>query len=348
MGGGRKRRIFHDDIFGEIISLGNLFSAWREFKKGKTKRFDVQEFEFSLEDNLFLLHQELNSRIYEHSDYTPFYITDPKLRYIYKACVKDRVVHQAIFRILYSIFDKNFIYDSFSCRVNKGTHRAVNRLKEFCDKLSKNNSRNIFVLKCDIKKFFDSVDQEILTEAIKNKTSDQDFIWLIEKIIKSYKKEEDRGIPLGNVTSQLFANVYLNELDQFIKHKLKIEYYIRYCDDFVILEENKSDLFLIAEKINEFLNNSLSLSLHSDKIVIRKYRQGIDFLGYVVLPYHKVLRTRTKRRVLKKIIKRKEQFEQKLVSGKSFNQSVQSYLGILNHCNDYNFKKKILKIINLI
>lgn len=254
------------------------------------------------------------------------------MRHIYKACVKDRVAHQAIFRILYPIFDKNFIYDSFSCRVNKGTHRAVNRLKKFCNKLSKNNSQNLFVLKCDIKKFFDSVDQKTLTEIIKKKVCDGDFIWLIKKIIKSYEREENKGIPLGNVTSQLFANIYLNELDQFVKHELRVKYYIRYCDDFVILGEDKSDLFLTAHKVNEFLDNNLSLSLHSDKIIIRKYRQGIDFLGYVVLPYHRVLRTRTKRRIFRKI-------------NKNNNQSVQSYLGILKHCNSHEVKKKLLEII---
>mgnify|MGYP001581405127 FL=1 len=306
--------------------------AWKEFKKGKKKRYDVQKFEFNLEDNLFGLHQKLKSKTYTHSDYTPFYITDPKLRHIHKACVKDRIVHQAVFRILYPIFDRDLIFDSFSCRIEKGTHKAVNRLKDFCNKLSKNNSRNILALKCDIKKFFDSVEHKTLIEIIKRKIEDSDCIWLIEKIIKSFEKERSKGLPLGNVTSQLFANIYLNELDQFIKHELKIKYYIRYCDDFVILGESKNELFLTADKISGFLKYNLSLFLHSDKIIIRKYRQGIDFLGYVVLPYHRVLRTRTKRRMFRKI-------------DKNNNQSIQSYLGILSHCNGYEIKKKLLEIL---
>ncbi|MEK7579834.1 MAG: RNA-directed DNA polymerase [Patescibacteria group bacterium] len=134
------------------------------------------------------------------------------------------------------------------------------------------------------------------------------------------------------MTSQLFANIYLNELDQFVKHKFKIKYYIRYCDDFVILGENRNDLFLMAERINGFFKESLNLSLHSDKIIIKKYKQGIDFLGYVVLPYHRVLRTRTERRIFRKI-------------NKNNNQSVQSYLGVLKHCNSYEVKKKLLKIL---
>ena len=139
-------------------------------------------------------------------------------------------------------------------------------------------------------------------------------------------------MPLGNVTSQLFANIYLNEFDQFVKHKLKKKYYIRYCDDFVILSEDKNSFFLMVKKINEFLKNNLNLSIHSDKIVIRKYGQGIDFLGYVVLPYHRVLRTITKRRMFRKI-------------DKNNNQSIQSYLGVLSHCNGYKIKKELLKII---
>ena len=331
-------------LFKQIISLENLFSAWKEFKKGKTKRSDVQRFEFNLEDNLFELHQELKSKTYIHSDYTLFYITDPKLRHIHKACIKDRIVHQAVFRVLYPIFDRSFIYDSFSCRISKGTHRAVVRLNKFCNKLSKNNSKNIYTLKCDIKKFFDSVGHKILLEIIKRKIKDQGIIWLIKKIIESFEKDKERGLPLGNVTSQLFANVYLNELDQFVKHRLKMKYYIRYCDDFVILGENENNLFLAAKRISEFLNSSLSLSLHSDKIIIRKYKQGIDFLGYVVLPFHRIIRTKTKRRVLKKLMKIKEKLENRLISEESFNQSVQSYLGILKHCNGYKAKQEILNL----
>ena len=321
-----------------------MFLAWEEFKKGKTKRFDVQEFEFNLEDNLFELQQELKTKTYSHSDYIPFFITDPKLRYIHKACIKDRIFHQAVFRVLYPIFDRSFIYDSFSCRVNKGTHRAVIRLNKFCNKLSRNNSRNIYALKCDIKKFFDSVDQKTLLEIIKRKVYDENAIWLIQKILKSFEKEKAKGLPLGNVTSQLFANVYLNELDQFVKHILKAKYYIRYCDDFIILGEDKNILFLTAGKISEFLKKNLNLSLHSDKIIIRKYRQGIDFLGYVILPYHRVIRTRTKGRIFKKLMKRKKNLKNGLISNVSFKQSVQSYLGILKHCDGYKIKQEILNL----
>ncbi|KKP98187.1 MAG: RNA-directed DNA polymerase (Reverse transcriptase) [Candidatus Moranbacteria bacterium GW2011_GWE1_36_7] len=153
-GGGLNCEVFHDDLFEKIISLENLFFAWREFCRSKGTKQDVQEFEFNLEDNLFALHEELKNKSYQHDQYTAFNVCDPKLRLIHKATVRDRVLHHAIFRILYPIFDKSFVFDSYSCRLEKGTHRAVNRLEEFLQKASSNNHKNIFALKCDVRKFF--------------------------------------------------------------------------------------------------------------------------------------------------------------------------------------------------
>ncbi|EKE11446.1 MAG: RNA-directed DNA polymerase (Reverse transcriptase) [uncultured bacterium] len=314
-----------------------MFLAWREFKRGKGGKADIQRFEFSLEDNLFELYQELKNRIYQHSHYTAFNVCDPKLRRIHKAKVKDRVLHHAIFRILYSIFDNNFIFDAYSCRIEKGTHKAVGRLERFSSKLSRNNSRNIFALKCDIKKFFDSIDQEILLGLIKKKIIYADTIWLIEKIIISFPK----GIPLGNVTSQLFANIYLNELDQFVKHNLKERCYLRYCDDFIILSESESHLHSLVVELDKFLQNELKLNLHPDKIIIRKYRQGIDFLGYVTLPHRRVLRTKTKKRIIKKMRNKKADLQDGVISEDSFKQGLQSYLGVLKHCEGHKIEKDI-------
>jgi len=308
-----------DLLFEKIICVKNLFLAWKEFKKGKLKKKDVREFAKNYKQNILNLHRELKNKKYRHSEYYSFYVKDPKLRHIHKACVKDRVLHHAVFIILYPIFDKSFIFDSYSCRINKGTHRAVNRLKDFLRKESKNNSKNCFVLKLDIRKFFDSIDQEILLELIKEKIQDENTIWLVGEVIKSFPK----GIPLGNITSQIFANIYLDKLDKFAKHKLKIKYYIRYCDDFIILSCDKLYLQNLVPIINEFLENNLKLSLHPNKIIIRKYCQGIDFLGYVCFPYYRILRPKTKKRMLKKI------------NGKN----MQSYFGILKHCDGYKVKK---------
>jgi len=273
--------------------------SWYEFKKGKTSKRDVLEFELALEDNLFKLHEELRKKTYQHSNYTSFYITDPKLRHIHKAKVRDRIVHHAVFRKLYPVFDKHFIYDSYSCRINKGTHRAVQRLEMFCRKLSENYRQRIYYLKCDIKKFFASVDQDRLTQIIQKKINDEDTLWLLNQIISSFEEEKGKGIPLGNVTSQLFCNIYLNELDQFVKHEFKVRYYIRYCDDFVLLDEEADRLKLYIPRIEKFLAKRLKLILHPDKVITRKLKQGIDFLGYVVLPRHIVMRTKTKNGCLK-------------------------------------------------
>ncbi len=345
-GGGINGKEICHNVFGEIISLENLFLAWREFSRGKTKKPDVQDFSLNLEDNIFRLHYELKEKIYQHFNYISFSIRDPKLRHIHKACVRDRVLHHAIFRVLYPIFDKGFIFDSYSCRNNKGTHCAVSRSEKFCRKLSKNNHKDIFILKCDIKKFFNSINQRILIDLIKNKIQDSNAIQLIEIIIKSFKNNRDKGLPLGNITSQLFANIYLNELDQFIKHNLRIKFYLRYCDDFIIVSDNAIYLKKLICLINEFLKNKLKLALHFDKILIRRYRQGIDFLGYVVFPYHRILRIKTKRRILKKIREKCQNFRDGLISKISLDQSIQSYFGVLSHCKGYKIKKEILTILN--
>lgn len=329
-------------IFEEVISLKNLFLAWSEFKHGKSKKIDVRQFEFYLEDNIFQLNSELKSQSYQHSRYTPFFICDPKLRKIHKATVKDRVLHHAVFRALYPIFDKTFIADSYSCRDYKGTHRAVNRLRKFALKVSQNNTKNCFVLQCDIKKFFDSIDHEILLVLLQKKIQDQKLLWLLNELINSFSVLPGVGLPLGNITSQLFANIYLNEFDQFIKHQLRLKYYIRYCDDFVILSESKQFLENLIPQISSFLKEKLKLNLHQEKTKIKKYHQGIDFLGYVSFPHHRILRVKTKKRMFAKLKIKKEQKMAGAITAISFNQTLQSYLGILKHCNGYKLQKAIV------
>jgi len=327
-----------ENLFNKIICQDNLFLAWKEFKKGKTKKKDVLEFSKNYQNNLHNLHAELFTKTYKHSKYTSFYVKDPKLRHIHKAIVRDRVLHHAVFRVLYPIFDKSFIFDSYSCRLNKGTHRAVNRLQEFARKISQNNRKNCFVLKCDLKKYFNSINRDILIRLIRKKITDKNVIWLVRKIIKSF----DSGLPLGNITSQLFANIYLHELDKFIKHRLKIKYYIRYCDDFIILDRNKAHLEGLIFKIGEFLEDELRISFHSEKIVIRKYRQGIDFLGYVCFSHFRTVRTKTKNRMFRKIKIKRLELRDCIITEKCFNQTMQSYLGVLKHCNSYKIKNDLL------
>lgn len=343
--------------------MENILTCWDEFKKGKSKKYDVMEFERYLEDNIFGLHSQLANLTYRHDPYVKFHIYDPKYRIIHKAEVKDRLVHHIVFKELYKIFNLTFIYHSYSSRDNKGTHLAVNNLSNVLRKASKNYTKPVYVLKCDIKKFFHSVSHQKLFEIIKNRVKDPKFLWLIWQIISSFStpvenfpqrererelKEdfsEKKGLPIGNLTSQIFANIFLDKLDWFTKKQLKIKHYFRYADDFAIIDQDPKYLEDLIVLIEEFLNKKLDLKLHSQKVEIRKLSQGVDFLGYVILPYYMILRTKTKKRMFRRIKKNKLKLNQNLISRDSFEQSLQSYYGILKHCNGYNFKLKIRNIL---
>lgn len=318
--------------YEDIISLENLLYAWKEFLCGKRNKKDVQEFQYRLFDEIYRLHYELIEKIYKHGNYKSFNISDPKPRKIHKANVRDRLLHHAVYRQLYPYFDKKFISDSYSCRINKGTLRAVNRFRAFGNKVGKNNTRTVWVLKCDIRKFFASIDQNILIKILKSYIEDKDIVWLLKNIIYSFNLGDNgKGIPLGNLTSQLFANVYMNELDQFVKHKLKIKYYIRYTDDFVVINNNKNKLESVIPKLKHFLELRLKISLNPDKVFIKTLDSGVDFLGWIHFPRHRIIRITTKRKILRRVIKNKADI-----------QTTQSYLGLLRHGNTFKLKNRIL------
>jgi len=319
--------------YSKLISVENIFQAWEEFKKGKRNKRDVQVFERNLEDNLFGLHATLTNKSYKHGGYFEFFVNDPKRRHIHKAEVCDRIVHHLLYKYLYSIFDKSFIFDSYSCRLNKGTHKAVKRLEYFSQKLSNNYTQDFWALNLDIKQFFASVDHGILKSLIKEKVDDENILWLISQVINSFPANggsAPRGIPLGNLTSQIFANIYLNELDQFIKHDLKIKYYLRYADDFMILDNGASQLLHYNDILKSFLAENLKLELHPAKISIRKFSCGIDFCGYVVLPHYVLPRTKTKRRIFNKVLE-----------SRISEQALQSYLGYFYHANSYGIRNDL-------
>ena len=300
--GGRPRRIQFTHSYEDIISVENLLGAWREFVRGKLKKQDVQEFQSNLMDNVLALHRDLKQKTYAHGRYEAFKINDPKPRDIHKASVRDRLVHHAIYCILYPFFDRTFIVDSYSCREGKGTHRAMNKFRSYAFKVSKNHTQTAWVLKCDIRKFFASIDQEILMRIVARYIPDPDIQALIGKVVGSFHSTAPgKGLPLGNLTSQLLVNIYMNEFDQFVKHKLKARCYVRYADDFVILSSSRKDLAEILAHIKAFLALRLNLLVHSDKVSITTVASGVDFLGWVHFPDHRVLRTSTKRRMLRRI-----------------------------------------------
>lgn len=180
----------YKNIFNKIVDLDNLFSSWNEFRKGKIKKDDVMQFEYSLEQNIFKLYRDLINKKYKHGQYKKFWIYDPKLRQINKATVIDRVLHHAVFKVLNPIFEPTFISNSFSCRIGKGTHKGVDTVEKILREVSRNNTRNCYVLKCDIQKFFDSVDHQILLSIIRKKIKDKDTLWLLTELIESYGNSE--------------------------------------------------------------------------------------------------------------------------------------------------------------
>ncbi|MEK7186092.1 MAG: reverse transcriptase/maturase family protein [Patescibacteria group bacterium] len=333
--------------YEDLIKIENLFQAWDEFVRGKRRKKDVGEFAYKLEDNLFDLHQRLKNKIYRHGGYQDFYVADPKRRHIHKARVEDRVVHHLLYKYLYSIFDKIFIYDSYSCRLDRGTHKGVKRLESFTRKVSRNYTRPCWALKLDIKKFFASVDHNILKNLIEKKIKDKNILWLIGEVIDSFQigVEPLKGIPLGNLTSQIFANIYLNELDQFIKNNLKIKCYLRYADDFIILDSNKDTYYRYTSILAVFLKDNLKLELHPKKIILRNLKWGIDFLGYIVLPHYMLPRTKTKKRAFRKIYEKSKDLENGVISEYSFNQAMQSYLGYFKHSSSYKLSFRLRKFL---
>jgi len=244
----------YSNLYPEIYSMKNFILAWKEARKGKTKKGYVIEFEKNLRDNLKLLHYELKFQYYKPKPLETFILRDPKTRKISKSDFRDRIVHHALVRIIEPIFDKTFIYDSCANRKGKGNLFALKRFYKFVRKVSRNGKMNGwfnnnqikgYCFKADIKHYFQEVNHNILLDIIKRKITDERVLWLIKRILDNNNSSnlgQIKGMPLGNLTSQFFANVYLNELDYFVKHKLKAKYYIRYVDDFVILHSSREQL----------------------------------------------------------------------------------------------------------
>lgn len=333
-GGGTFRgmdRISVVHSYDDIISTENLLDAWKEFLRGKQKKKDVQMFEYNLIENISVLHADLIVEKYRHGGYEHFKISDPKPRDIHKACVRDRLLHHAVYRVLYPFFNRTFIADSYSCRLEKGTHRAVNAFRRYAYRASSNHTKTLWVLKGDIRKFFASIDQSMLLGILQKHLSDERTLGLLQNVIESFHSTvPGKGLPLGNLTSQLLVNIYMNEFDQFTKHNLKARCYIRYADDFVVLSQDRNYLVKILPYMEAFLHAYLKLETHPDKVFIKTLASGADFLGWMHFPDHRVLRTATKKRMFRRL---------RDTEGK--NEVVQSYLGMLSHGNTHKLRGQV-------
>jgi retron-type reverse transcriptase len=327
----------YDNLYGTLCSYDNLHLAFKKARKRKSHKLYVLEFESALENNLKKLQQEILTETYKPEPLKTFIIRDPKTRKISKSHFRDRVIHHAICNIIEPIFEKVFICDSFANRKGKGVHSALKRFDNFKRKVSGNNTKPCYVLKADIRHYFDTVDQEILIGIISRKIKDEKLINLIRKILANHKSDKiGKGMPLGNLTSQFFANVYLNELDYFVKHRLKAKYYLRYVDDFVILHSSKSILEYYKATIDGFLRKQLKLELHPDKSKIKQLNYGVGLLGYRVFYYHKLLRKTNIRKFLKRLstLEGKERIMEHLMG----------WFGYALHANTYGLRCRILRL----
>jgi RNA-directed DNA polymerase len=326
----------YGNLFEKIISFKNLELAFKNARKEKTKRDYVILFESNLIKNLLQLQKELKEQTYKPEPLKSFTLRDPKTRVISKSAFRDRIVHHAICNIIESIFDKTFINECCANRIGKGNLYALNLFDKYKRKVTENNTRTAFCLKADIRHYFFEVNQEILLNILRRKIKDEKTIDLINKILKNYHDKE-KGMPLGNLTSQFFANVYLNELDQFVKHKLRAKYYIRYVDDFVILQEDRIQLETWKFFINKFLKENLKIELHPEKSRVVPLSRGIDFVGFRNFYYCRLLRKRNIKNMLNKI----KSFKEALMSHKKLLESYQGWDAYAKWSNSYKLRKRL-------
>ena len=323
------------NLYEKLCRYQNLELAFKKARKGKTKKAYVKVFEEKLEQNILRLQEELFEHTYRPKPLDTFILKDPKTRRISRSDFRDRVVHHALCNIIEPLFDKTFIFDSYANRKGKGTLKAIERFEHFSRKVSANDSRACFVLKADVRKYFDSVSHDKLMSILAKKIGDERVLWLCRVILDNFSIAPGRGMPLGNLTSQFFANVYLNELDQFVKHELKAKYYVRYVDDFAILDTSFRVLEQIKLRINEFLRLKLDLELHPQKSCIRGARRGVDFLGMRVFPTHRLLRKKNVRKFKKKWTLLDNAYQRGLLPIEKMHDSLQGWCAYAKHACAY-------------
>lgn len=309
------------------ITIDRFLDAYQRSKKNKGIRKEIMIFEYNLECNLILLMEEIASYQYHCGNFSTFIIYEPKKRMIRKLPFKDRIVHQwYIEEFIKPYYYSRFIYDSYACIENKGSNKAVLRLQHFM-RIMYHKHKNYYIVKMDIHKFFDNIDKDVLYGILQKVILDSSLLYFTYQMI--YGDHLKKGLPIGNYTSQFFANIYLNELDYYIKFHLHIKYYLRYMDDFVVLVENKQEARKIYDLIEEFVNRRLQLEFNPKSCYFPN-RNGVDFCGYKVYEDHILIRKRN----IKKIVK-------KIKNGKCSPASYQSFYGYVKHFSYFNVMKKI-------
>lgn len=338
------------NLYPQVYAFNNLLLAARKARLGKRKQYNVARFNFFLEQNLLQLQKELNEKTYTPGRYDTFTIFEPKKRMISAAPYRDRVVHHALCNVIEPLIERTFIADSYANRKGKGTHRALDRYKTFA-------KRNRYVLKCDIKDYFPSIDHELLKGFIQRKIACENTLWLIDRIIANSNPqkavyhvfpgddlftndERRKGLPIGNLTSQFFANVYLNPLDHFIKEQLQCKYYIRYVDDFVVFGGDKRKLYEILHEIKSYLQQ-LRLKVHDNKSRVFPVNTGIPFLGHVMFPDYSLLKGDNVKRQKKRIGRRMELLKNGKMRLEQFSQGMKSWGAHARYSRTYHLRNHI-------
>lgn len=327
----------HGNLWNKIIDYNNLELAFEKASRKKEKYGEVIAFEKDKEYNLIKIRESLINKTFKTAKYRQKRVFEPKERIIYILPFSpDRIIQHALMNVLIPIFENLFIKDSYACIKYRGQHKGSKRCTEFVKK-------NKYCLKCDIRKFYPSINQSILMNLLKRKIKCKDTLWLLENIVFSFNG--DINVPIGNLTSQWFGNFYLTELDRFVKQELKIKSYLRYCDDFCLFNNDKKYLHYCKYKIEKFLKEKLDLNF--SKCDIFKVIQGVDFLGYRHFNNYTLLRKSTAKRIIKRIRKLPDRLKSGNISIDYYRSAIASTYGWLKHANTYNLRKK-LKIHELL
>lgn len=324
----------HGILWGKITDLDNIYLAYRKARKGKSWQNTISRFDDDLDENIFNIRDSLIEKTFTTSRYIEKIIYEPKQRIIYKLPFNpDRVVQHALMNVLEPIWNSLFIHDSYSCRKGKGIHTGSRRTMDFI----RAAGPEAYCLKMDIRKFYPSIDHDILFEIVQRKIKCPDTLWLLEDII--YSIPGGKNVPIGNYTSQWLGNLYMNELDQFLKHEKRIKHYIRYCDDFILLYQDKRFLHKMAGEIENFLAEKLALTLSKNDIF--PVRRGIDFLGYRHFPDRILVRKSTAKRIKHRMRKLPGELARGEISPDQYRSSIASTKGWLLWANSYNFQHSL-------
>jgi retron-type reverse transcriptase len=323
-------------LFEKIVSFENLLLAAKKSLRGKKHTSQAADFYFNLENEIIFLQEKLQSRKYMPLPLRIFFIREPKVRKIGAAHFRDRVVHHAICYILEPIFEKSYIYHSYACRVGKGTHRAIQQAQRYCRMY-----REGYFLKCDIKKYFESINHRVLKNMLKNKFKDPELVRLLEIIIDNYDCV-GKGIPIGNLTSQHFANFYLDKLDHFVKDVLRVKAYIRYMDDFILFGYDKKELQHLKYMISDFLFQQLHLQLKEKSILLAPCSTGIPFLGFRIFAGLIRMKLENKKRWVKKLKRRIKEYDLGEIDEQTYARCLNSMTAHVKTANTLHFRRSLL------